>query len=119
MDCLVKELFVATPLESEDINKFKLKFCKYEDNNVHIFDKNNKEEVIYTLQDVNNIDEYYTKHYYVRNFIENKERLFKDFMELFDVSEICNMKEDAKVDVDYIKLIEKTINEFYLDNKEK
>ena len=119
MDCLVKNIFVASPLESDDINKFKLRFCLVNDGKVKILRDSSEEEITYTLQDVNNIDEFYTKHYYVRNFIENKERIFKDFMELFDVSELCNLKEDAVVEKDYLKLIEKTINEFYLDSKEK
>ena len=119
MDCLVKDVFVASPIESDDINKYKLRFCLVHDDKVKILKDSSEEEVIYTLQDVNNIDEYYTKHYYVRNFIENKERIFNNFMEFFDVCELCNLKADAYVEKDYLKLIEKTINEFYLDNKEK
>lgn len=119
MVCSIKDLFIATPLKSDDFYKYKFKFCIVDKNFIVIFSNNEKEEIIYTLKDVNNIDEYYSSHYYIRSFIENKERLFENFMELFDVNEIINMKEDTKVDVNYLKLIEKTINEFYLNNKEK
>lgn len=117
MSCKINEIFVASPLESDDINKFKIKFGKVANNKFSLFDKNINEDIIYTLQDVNDIDEYYTKHFFVRNFFENKERIFKDYMQLYDVKEICEMKQDAIVDIDYLKLIEKTINEFYCDNK--
>lgn len=117
MDCKIKDVFIASPLESEDINKFKIKFCLVKNGQIKIITSDENENVIYTLQDVNNIDEYYSKKYYVRNFWENKERIFKDYMQLYDVQEICKMSDEAELDFDYLTLIEKIVNEFYLENK--
>lgn len=115
-DIKIEELYVAIPLKPEDKQKFAIRFCIVNNKQIKIVTKEICENILFEMQDANNVNEYYSNSFYAQKFVENKEYLFKKYEGLFNVEELCSLKENVGVEVEYLRLIENTVNEIYSDN---
>lgn len=113
----IDEIYIAKPIDSEDIKKFCVKFCKKENNNFVLISNNQLQEPMQELEDENNNKEYYSKNYFIQQFIKNKHFIYSKCSGLKNIEDLCDMNDDALIDLDYLILIEKTINDIFLQSK--
>lgn len=113
----IEDIYIAKPINSEDIKKFCVKFCKKDNNNFVIISNSQMQEPLQELEDENNNKEFYSKDYFIQQFNKNKHFIYKNANGLKNIEDLCDMKDDALIDLDYLVLIEKAINDMFLQYK--
>lgn len=110
----LNDIFVATPLNSEDKFKYGFRFCLVKDKDVLVISQGKIEKTMYMMEDANNVPEYYTEKHYIQKFLENKEYLFKNYKVLVNAEELLSSDDNASIELEKLVLAEKAVNELYL-----
>lgn len=110
----VNDLYVATPIQLQDKEIYTMTFCLIKNGKVNFINKNLEEKCLFKLPDANNIDEYYTNNFYVQKYAENKEYLFKQYNSIENVKSLMKLNDDAEIEQNELKLIERAVNAVYL-----
>lgn len=111
----ISKLYIATPINSEDKQQFDIRFAVIKNKNVLIISQGQVEEVLYDMNDANDIPEYYTKNFYVQKYTNNKDYYLDMYKSISNVQNLLNKNNEDSVDLKELLLTEKAINSVYLE----